>query len=286
MNNRKYVLPIAVRCVCAGFLLPACNGTQQSVTTSTVDSLQVDTTIYLQEGKASPSCHLKLDYLYLKPASEQDTLAQLINQQLLSIAFGSKYAHNSPQEFVANFTNDYLKDYRGDVEELYQADVKNGMTPEDTPSWYNYEYDFQSSLKKGADDVWNYTLLSFMYTGGAHPNTIRQCLNIDATTGALITKESLFDMDHEKEICRLIEQALIKEANQRLDTDTITSVQGLQENGILLDTDLFIPDNFLLKKDGVTFVYNRYEIAPYAAGDFVLTVPMSDLSTYLKVKKQ
>lgn len=67
-----------------------------------------------------------------------------------------------------------------------------------------------------------------------------------------------------------------------METDTITSVEGLQSVGILLDTDIYIPENFLLDKNGVTFYYNRYEIAPYAAGDFSLTVPYDEISAYLK----
>ena len=38
----------------------------------------------------------------------------------------------------------------------------------------------------------------------------------------------------------------------------------------------------MLGKDGVTFYYNRYEIAPYSAGDFSLTVPYDDINVYLK----
>ena len=69
---------------------------------------------------------------------------------------------------------------------------------------------------------------------------------------------------------------------KKLETDTISSIEGLQSVGILLDTDIYIPENFMLGKDGVTFYYNRYEIAPYSAGDFSLTVPYDDINVYLK----
>lgn len=73
-----------------------------------------------------------------------------------------------------------------------------------------------------------------------------------------------------------------KGSQQKMETDTISSIEGLQSVGILLDTDIYIPENFMLGKDGVTFYYNRYEIAPYSAGDFSLTVPYDDINVYLK----
>ena len=65
-------------------------------------------------------------------------------------------------------------------------------------------------------------------------------------------------------------------------TDTITSIAGLQSIGILLDTDLYVPENFVLGKDGVSFYYNRYEIAPYSAGDFNLMIPYDKLDDCFK----
>jgi hypothetical protein len=45
-----------------------------------------------------------------------------------------------------------------------------------------------------------------------------------------------------------------------------------------------VPDNFLLEKEGVTFLYNTYDIAPYYMGRFQLTVPYEEINTYL-IKK-
>ena len=72
--------------------------------------------------------------------------------------------------------------------------------------------------------------------------------------------------------------------NRKLETDTLTCLEGLNEVGVLLDTDLYIPDNFLLGKKGVTFLYNTYDIAPYYMGRFELTVPYKEIDIYLNKK--
>ena len=125
-------------------------------------------------------------------------------------------------------------------------------------------------------------MTDFQYTGGAHPNTTITCLNINQETGKILKEDDVFNEKDTASICKLIMNELIKEVNQRMDTDTITSLDGLQSMGILLDTYLYIPSNFLLEKEGVTFYYNRYEIAPYSAGDFRLTVNYDDIQSYLK----
>lgn len=282
-NDKKCLLPIALGCICASFLFPSCNGSRQNASGQT-DSLCLDTVVYLQEGSEVPSCSLSLKYTYLTPASDEDTLTALINRRIRTAGFGKEYADMPPAHFVKALADHYLKDYRSDVEPLYHEDKARGLSPDEAPAWYNYTYDFQTSLKKGTDRIWNYGILTFAYTGGAHPNTVRQWFNIDAATGHLYTKEEVFDMDHAAAICDLILKELIAEANRRLETDTITSAEGLQENGMLLNFGggLFVPDNFFIHEDHIAFCYNRYDIAPYSAGDFVLCVPKEQIAPYLK----
>ena len=61
------------------------------------------------------------------------------------------------------------------------------MKAEDVPAWYNYEYQIKTALEAGKDStVWNYSVVNFQYTGGAHPNTLAKYMNINAQTGKLL----------------------------------------------------------------------------------------------------
>ena len=57
----------------------------------------------------------------------------------------------------------------------------------------------------------------------------------------------------------------------------------IADHGSLLidQSEMYIPENFLLKEDGVEFLYNQYEIFPYAHGPSFITLPYSDLSKYM-----
>ena len=47
-------------------------------------------------------------------------------------------------------------------------------------------------------------------------------------------------------------------------------------------TSMYPSKNFLLKSDGIDFLYNAYEIAPYVVGVTVLKIPYEALTDVLK----
>ena len=45
--------------------------------------------------------------------------------------------------------------------------------------------------------------------------------------------------------------------------------------------DMFIPENYIITDDKVTFIFNPYEIAPYALGSIELIITYSEVSQIL-----
>lgn len=283
---QRGLFPSVVCGLFSTMMLPGCigNGTAGGNEVS-VDSIPMDTTVYLDEANTeSPKCQIKINFKYLKSANKNDSLTQVINQ-VLEDAFSSAHAGAaSPQSFVSSIKESLVNDYFKDVKKAYQTDVENGMKADEIPNWYNYEYKINSELKEGKDSILNYIVMNYQDTGGAHLNTWEQWVNVDVRNGHKLTKEEVFRKDTDEEICKLILVRLLEEANRKLETDTLTCVEGLNEMGILLETDLYVPDNFLLGKDGVTFLYNRFDIAPHYMGQFELKVPYEEINTYL-IKK-
>lgn len=275
--------------LCGAFstmVLPGCTGNRSAeVDRMAVDSILQDTTVYLdKENPESPTCQIKINFQYLKSAEADDSLTEVINKVLEETFSSAHVGAVSPESFVASIKKSLVNDYFRDVQTPYQTDVKNGMKPDEIPNWYNYEFEIVSELTEGKDSIWNYAVTTYQNTGGAHPNKWGNWVNVDATTGKSLSKKEVFVKGSEDKICELILPQLLAEANKKLETDTLTCVEGLKEMGMLLETGLYIPDNFLLGKDGVTFLYNRYDIAPGYMGGFELTVPYQDIDAYL-IKK-
>jgi hypothetical protein len=66
--------------------------------------------------------------------------------------------------------------------------------------------------------------------------------------------------------------------------ESIKTLEDLHNKGILQLTNMYIPDNFLLGKDKIQFLFNRYDIAPYAAGEIILEVPYEEIGHCLNNK--
>ena len=45
----------------------------------------------------------------------------------------------------------------------------------------------------------------------------------------------------------------------------------------------YIPDNFILGKEEVSFLFNRYDIAPYSAGEIVLHISYEKIGPFMKI---
>lgn len=273
--------------VCGACIAAALQGCIENsvVLKGTISSIQADTTILLKTGSPdSPTCNIGIDFMYLKPSSEKDSLSQQINQTLQRATFGTDFMKTPIEEVLLDVQKQHITNYRKDLLAFYEADLRRGMTFEEMPPWYNHQYNISSELKLSRDSIYNYAITNFQDTGGAHPMTVLSWTNINANSGKELKKNDVFVEGADKEIIHLISNHLLAEVNQRLETDTITSLKGLWDNGILLNVDLFIPENFLITDEGIRFLYNRYEIAPYVMGDFQLNIPYAEIENLMKIK--
>lgn len=283
MSIKRFFKVILVCGVLAVFTLQSC---MQPAETSNreISSLLADTTVLLKENsQESPTCHIKINFAYLLAESKNDSIARHINRTLQRVAFGNKYETTTLENVIMDVENGYITNYRKDLLPYYEEDIKKGLGKEEIPPMYMYEYGISSELKNVHDSIYTYSVVSYEYTGGAHPNTYLNWININANSGKELKKEDVFKNGCEKQLVSLIGKQLLAEVNSRLRTDTITSMQGLWENGVLLDVDLYVPENFLITDEGIKFLYNRYEIAPYVMGDFQLTVPYEEIKKFIKL---
>lgn len=280
MKRRNLVLTIITSCLVSCFLLPGCNG-QRQIDSEAVKSIQVKEDAHLQDDEASPTCKITMDYSYLAEAGETDTIAQRINRTVQIHTLGEKYANLTPEAAVDSFKNEYIATYRKSVDEFYLEDLKNGMTKNDLPSWYNYEYSQNTRFSNGKEGILNFISETSEYTGGAHPNSWIQWMNFDKSNGKLLTLKDVFLAGSEKPLSQLLLKELIAEMADRMEGSPIKSLEDLQNAGILTSTDIYVPENFLLEAEDVSFLYNSYDIAPYATGIITLTLPYTSVEKYM-----
>ena len=118
----------------------------------------------------------------------------------------------------------------------------------------------------------------YVFEGGAHGVTASTFCLIDMKNGGILTAEDLFNDGWREPVgAKLVKEALrVFSADKSRKTEGTLSEFGLFENEIEPSSEVF------LCRTGVGFHYNRYELGPYVAGDFMFVIPWEDLSDVLK----
>ena len=280
MKKRNLVLSVMTTCLVSCFLLSGCNG-QKQIDSETVKTVKVEEQAHLQDDTVSPACKITIDYSYLAESDAADSIAQRINRTIQAHVLGKEYIRMNPEVAVDSFKNTYINNYRKDVNEFYQEDIKNGTPKDELPTWYNYEYGLTTHFSEGKEGILNFIAETFEYTGGAQPNSWNKWMNFEKNTGKLLALKDVFMAGSEKPMSDMLLEELITEMATRLEDSSITSLEGLQNAGILNSTNMYVPDNFLLEKEKVSFLYNKYDIAPYAVGVITLSLPYTSVEKYM-----
>ena len=157
MERRRLTFLSVMLCATGCVLMPGCQPQKKAETAPQICTVSTDTIVRLQEGEKVPTCKINLDFSYLQPASESDSSTQ-INATIIRTVFGSSYETLQPDKVLPALAESYIKNYKTDVKGLFEADLHNGMKPDDVPAWYNYEYQLNTEMKEGKKGVWNYTV--------------------------------------------------------------------------------------------------------------------------------
>jgi hypothetical protein len=138
------------------------------------------------------------------------------------------------------------------------------------PPW---DYQLSVQIDTVAQAYVTLTLTAYTFTGGAHGNHILKHFSFHHNTLAELTIYDVFT--HSDSLL------IIAEEEFRNMHDMKAGV-AYADAGFDFPEDKFIlTDNFALYKEGVSFYYNSYEIAPYSVGPIELFIPYSKVYNLL-----
>jgi hypothetical protein len=233
----------------------------------------------LAEGDNSPYCDFSIDFTYL---NEADSIAMHMNRIIQGEFLGYDYAALEPEVAVDSFKNTYLVDYRNEVGPIFEKEREKASSEDEIPAWFSQTYSLVTFVEEGRSGVVNATANYFVDMGGAHPNQWARWINLDFVTGRILAKDEVFHLEAGADIETILLKKLISMQAEAHPDMQVNSLEDLQNMGFLQHTNMFIPDNFLLSKRGMLFLFNRYDIAPYSAGEIVIEVPYEEIGHLLK----
>lgn len=254
----------------SGFFFSCGNTVNKNAYALEFDSLQVNETAHLFGDTAKPACNLIINFTYASQSTDV-RLKDSLNTFFLSACFGDKYMTMTPEEAVKKYTEQYVSDYRNDLESMYQKDEQNQEDKASIGAWYSYYKAIESHVQQCNNLLLTYRIDYNEYTSGAHGIYMSTYLNLDLKTLSPIRLDDLFEGDYKEALTDLLWKQLMT-------NNKVSTRQELEDMGYATTGNLEPTENFYLDKAGITFYYNVYDIAPYVMGATQITLPYEEIA--------
>ncbi len=158
-----------------------------------------------------------------------------------------------------------IKEYEEDsylsAKNFYESFPDTALLP------YTMEVNF--STECNGQKLLSFKLLSNSYLGGAHSNPMTKGVTFDIVSNKVLSFETMYINN-----INVVNATLNRLIEQYVEDNNLSEILYPFEKGQL---PLPYKDNFYLTKKGVTYIYNPYEIAPFAAGIINIPIPYEKL---------
>ncbi|MGC3979082.1 MAG: DUF3298 domain-containing protein [Paludibacteraceae bacterium] len=194
-----------------------------------------------------------------------------VQKQIIAKIFGEKYTHVDNDSIIAMYTRVLYQNFKDDYAADFQEIVKNKG---DRPT-INNEIDVEGISMFLDNNILSYSFESYIYFGGAHGNTNRLLYNFDLSNAHIIKESDLFIPEYKESLTALIKEQIVEESAE------IESVADLNDFDFWAD-QIKPNGNFYIDEEGLVYVFNQYEIAPYSMGQTEVTLPFEKLKPLMK----
>lgn len=227
--------------------------------------------------------------------------SKIATTDTLAFTYKSVQASYTPKQKMADTTSatiTYPEFSHKPLNEYIKRQVFDYFSPdEDATSYQDIANSFISGYKNFAKEysdraqTWylninihvlrqthNYIAIAYNhedYAGGAHGNHYIAYLNYNLKNNKDITIDSLFDAAQKAKLIAVAEGIFRK--NEGLSPDAL-----LTDNYFFEDGKFNLAKNFYMSQKGLVFLYNNYEIMPYANGTTELVVPFTAIKNLIK----
>lgn len=245
---------------CGGRKAAPAAGVAGAGATVSFATARIDTTVAVSDSADSAQCHIQINLLYAdtdKPCAINDSV-----KALLAADYFRPEAGASVPDALRDFVGAYVRNYREEASAMLAEGAPAGTCC--------YQLILSSGIINGSDSVASYTAERYDFCGGAHGNTVLRAIGYDPRTLATLTIDQVVGGIDRARTTRLITEGVMRHFQKR-------SLAGLRDIGVFGDTEPYIPQNVVFNPDSASFVFNQYDIAPYAAGRIVVNVAYADM---------
>lgn len=239
--------------------ITSCKKTQQNIPAGEkwkFDKLSLEKKVFLDNDSTKGGIELSFEFNYPSKIGN-DSLLSIIQSNFAMAFAGDDYKNLDPQSAFDTLTNRSINE---------SLDIAK-LAIKDRSDLSDYYKNVTTSVFDTTDMTITARTETNEYMGGAHGSQYISYYNIDTRNGSVIKGDKLFKSGSQDKLTQYIKEDLAKTLNSQGDTIT------------LLDPESIVPsENFYFNNQGIVYVYNSYEVAPYSDGLVEVTLP------YAKIK--
>jgi hypothetical protein len=250
------------------FLFNSCK--QKSIDFDKVDYKKVVRSP-LAKDTAMGHCSVDIQLLYPSKFSDKEVLAK-VQQQIITYCFDSTYAKYNGKQAVDVFAKSTFDNYTDFINTAIKANkdnINNRLV------FHNETWRMNTVILYNDKDILSYELDRYSETGGAHGSESTQYLVFDLNTGKKLTQHDIFEEGFEPKVADLLKKQIMADKG-------FESEEQMLNNGYFFAENITPNGNFSVSEQGITFVFNPYEIAAYSLGQTEVTIPFQKLKSCLK----
>jgi len=251
-------------------VLTACKTTKKpdSYTVDTKHFSSTRTTFLTDEHKDSLYADFQIDFPVVSSA-DSASLAS-IQKQILSALFTEKYQNLSIQSALSRFQDDIAEDY---IRINLPMATEDGFSEEELGTILENEHTCEAVICSKTKKTFSYQIDRYMYMGGAHGLHTTHYYVYCLATGKQLTEDLLFCSGYKDKLQQLLISTLMEQLELADEDELIGMNFQLQ--------DILPNNNFYLTDQGLNYVYNVYEIAPYVMGQTEISLSWEKLQPLL-----
>lgn len=191
----------------------------------------------------------------------QAILNDTITKRIIRL-FGADNPDKKPDTSLHQYVANFIKGYQND------------KTKDDRPDMF-YTLDLKANILRQDSSLTTLEFTGYSYQGGAHGNSITSFVNWNTKAGKNLSLSDVLTDGYGEKLTTIADTIFRKQ-------EKLGPTQSLANDYFFKDDKFALNDNFLITPLGIKFLYNQYDIKPYAAGQTKLFIPYAKIKTLLK----
>ncbi|NCD71873.1 DUF3298 and DUF4163 domain-containing protein [Mucilaginibacter agri] len=171
---------------------------------------------------------------------------------------------------VGERTKDNFEDLAKNFMSAYQSELKTGSR-----KGMFYTLDNKATVLRQDSALTTLQIDGYSYLGGAHGGSFTGFVNWATKVHKNLELKDILVDGYGPQLTQIGEKIFRKQEN-------LSDTASLSNDYFFKDAKFSLNENFLISPVGLRFVYNQYEIKPYAAGKTDLTIPYSQIKKLIR----